>query len=669
MTLSPVSSGSPISSGADFTINGRFLTQKVTGVQRYALNVVAALDRLLSQQGATGRIVAPQGTADPGHAALPMTAGGALSGHLWEQITLPARSEGRLLNLCNTAPAVKTDQIVCIHDANIFTAPQSYGRGFRAVYGLLQPLLTRRAARITTVSHFSARQIARYLPIRASDIAVLPNGHEHALRWNAERAEKAPALLTGRLYVLAIGSQARHKNLALLADLAPQLDAAGIDVVIAGGGGDIFAAATLAAAPNLHLTGPVSDDDLAFLMDHALCLAFPSWTEGFGLPIVEAMARGCPVISSDRASMPDICGDAARLAAPDDPQAWLRHILELKGSNTLRTELTGRGREQVRRFSWTETAAGYLDLLRDPAHLPEAAPTVPPAGKVAVVIATRGRPEVVSATVRHLAANQTLKPERIVISCTDPTDAGDLAELPGVEVLTGPPGLPAQRNTALAALPPDTDMVAFFDDDFVADRDWLAVALRSFRDDPALVGFTGRVLADGIGGPGISFGDACRMAAAPPPPCDWSWIAPYSPYGCNMAFRFPAIGALRFDEKLVLYGWLEDRDFAAALARQSNGRLAKSADARGVHMGTKGGRVSGRRFGYSQIVNPLYMIRKGTMTPGQAMGQIFRNLSKNLVLSARPEPWVDRRGRLRGNLLGISDMMKGRIAPERATEL
>ncbi|MFT3691030.1 glycosyltransferase [Paenirhodobacter sp.] len=650
----------------DFTINGRFLGQPQTGVQRYARNVLAALDGLLT--GDAAGILAPPGSPDPGLAALPLRRVGPLSGHAWEQTVLPAHCGGRLLSLCNTGPALKADQIVCIHDANVFTAPHSYGRGFRHAYRLLQPLLARRAARIVTVSPFSARQIARVLPVRSADVAVLPNGHEHALAWDPARADRARGLLSGRPFVLAIGSRARHKNLALLSGLAPELDAMGLDVVVAGGGAGIFAPAALAAAPNLRVSdGPLSDDDLALLLDHALCLAFPSWTEGFGLPIVEAMARGCPVISSDRASMPEICGPAAALAAPDDPGAWLRHIAALAGSPGLRDDLAGRGRDRVGLFRWAETAAGYRALLEEPARRLRAPPAPPPRGKVAVVIATRGRPEVVSATVRHLHATQSLRPETILVSCADPADAGDLARLPGVRVLCGPAGLPAQRNTALAALPPETEMVAFFDDDFVADADWLAVALRSFRDDPGLVGLTGRVLADGIKGPGIGFDEARRIVAAAGP-CDWDWIEPYSPYGCNMAFRCAAIGPLRFDERLVLYGWLEDRDFAAALARRG-GRLAKCAGATGVHMGVKGGRVSGLRFGYSQIVNPLYMLRKDTMTASQVCGQVFRNVASNVVLSLRPEPFVDRKGRLRGNILGIADVLRGRLAPERAAQL
>jgi hypothetical protein len=158
-----------------------------------------------------------------------------------------------------------------------------------------------------------------------------------------------------------------------------------------------------------------------------------------------------------------------------------------------------------------------------------------------------------------------------------------------------------------------------------------------------------------------------RLVAAPPA-SDWSWIEPYSPYGCNMAFRLASIGDLRFDERLVLYGWLEDRDFAAGLARRG-GRLVKSADAIGVHMGVKGGRMAGERFGYSQIVNPLYMLRKGTMTLGQVADHLFRNMSANLGRSLRPEPFIDRRGRLWGNLLGIADVLRGRMQPERAAAL
>ncbi|KKX24480.1 glycosyltransferase [Rhizobium sp. LC145] len=656
----------------NWAINGRFLTQSTTGVQRYAANVVKAIDRALTHD--TGLpIIAPAEASNPTLARIPVIQRGPLQGHAWEQITLPAKWRGPLLNLCNTAPALKADQIVCIHDANIFAAPQSYSRAFRTYYAHLQPILARRSRRIATVSHASARQLARYLPIRLDDITILPNGHEHVLDWNPALATLAPDVVDaiharGRQYVLALGSRAQHKNLELLIRAAKALDGLGIDVVIAGGGAGIFNADLLEQRSNVHLPGRVSDDDLAHLLQNALCLAFPSFTEGFGLPIIEAMALGCPVVASNCASMPEVCGPAALMASPVEIDQWIAHIKALKQSPTLGGELREQGLEQVRNFSWSHTAAGYLELLEQPARqlsskMPKRLATL----RTAVVIATRGRPDVVTATVRHLLDTQTLKPHTVIVSCVDIADAGSLASDSRVKVVTGKPGLTAQRNKALASLPPATDIVVFFDDDFVPHPAWLCAAAAAFADEVRLVGFTGRVIADGIKGPGIQFHDAVRLIDGAPA-TDSTWHHPYSPYGCNMAFRVSAIGEARFDERLVLYGWLEDRDFAAALAKQG-GLFVRSQEAIGVHMGAKVGRVSGERLGYSQIVNPLYMLRKGTMTRRQVADQVLRNTASNLGRLLWPEPFIDRRGRLKGNFIGIADVLRGHLEPERAALL
>jgi glycosyltransferase involved in cell wall biosynthesis len=287
---------------------------------------------------------------------------------------------------------------------------------------------------------------------------------------------------------------------------------------------------------------------------------------------------------------------------------------------------------------------------------------------VAVVVATLGRPDTVTKTLDYLLKTQTLKPATVIVSCPLATDAGDSANLPIVTVVTGPPGLATQRNTALARLPRGTDIVVFFDDDFIADAGWLAAAARAFRDEPDVVCFTGWVDADGIKGPGLSFDDAVRIVETTNPSPSRSRTEPFSPYGCNMAFRVSAIGDLKFDERLVLYGWLEDRDFGAALAKRG-GRLIKCPTARGVHMGVKGGRVAGDKLGYSQVINPIYMLRKGTMTIGQVTGQIFRNLSSNVYGAIKPESFIDRRGRLRGNMRGFADVIRGRLEPERASTI
>lgn len=656
----------------NWAINGRFLTQPTTGVQRYAANVVKAMDQALDK-GTRLPVVAPAAASDLSLSKIQLERCGPLKGHGWEQVTLPLRWREPLLNLCNTAPAAKKDQIICIHDANVFAAPESYSPAFRACYTKLQPLLVRRSLRVATVSHTSARQLARYLPISLDNIAVLPNGHEHVFEWNPARAELAPDIVSeiraaGRQYVLALGSRARHKNLELLIKAAEALDNLQIDIVIAGGGAGIFSADLLGQRSNVRMMGRVSDDDLAHLLQNALCLAFPSLTEGFGLPILEAMASGCPVVASNCASMPEVCGRAALLASPHEVDQWIAHVRALRQSGTLVGELRELGYERVRDFSWSRTAAGYLELLQQPDRRSSRSASRPSISlQTAVVIATRGRADLVEATVRHLLDTQTHPPRTVIVSCVDKSDAGGLALDPRVKVVTGKPGLASQRNRGLDSLPSGTEVVVFFDDDFVPHRNWLRAAAEAFIDEVRLVGFTGHVFADGIKGPGIRFDEAVSLAEGAPTTAS-RWIAPYSPYGCNMAFRVSAIGEARFDERLVLYGWLEDRDFAAELAK-GGGLFVKSAEAVGVHMGTKIGRVSGERLGYSQIVNPLYMLRKGTMTLRQVTGQICRNTASNVGRLFWPEPFIDRRGRLRGNLVGIADVARGRLEPERAALL
>ncbi|WP_267361641.1 MULTISPECIES: glycosyltransferase family 1 protein [unclassified Methylobacterium] len=356
---------------SEFAMNGRFLTQNLTGVQRYALNVARHLNEVLDTLNESAPILAPGGATNPLLPRMPLVEFGPIGGHAWEQFILPAQWRGKLLNLCNTAPAAKTKQVICIHDANVFIKPESYSVYFRLYYRFLQNSIVRKSSHITSVSADSARQIAKYLPIPASKIIVLPNGHEHALEWKPQLAQSAPAIVNGRRsgagrpFILVLGSRAPHKNMQLIMDIAPRLGEDGIDVIVAGGSSKIYSNDALTGGDNVVFIGRIDDNDLAYLMGRALCLVFPSWTEGFGLPIVEAMALGCPVISSNRASMPEVCGDAALMAAPDDPAAWVKHIETLRRSQQLRAELIAAGHHRVNRFSWKTTAEAYADLIRE----------------------------------------------------------------------------------------------------------------------------------------------------------------------------------------------------------------------------------------------------------------------------------------------------------------
>jgi GT2 family glycosyltransferase len=288
--------------------------------------------------------------------------------------------------------------------------------------------------------------------------------------------------------------------------------------------------------------------------------------------------------------------------------------------------------------------------------------------KICLIFATRGRAELLKHVVAF-ADTQTVKPDLIIVSCVSDEDVANLERRPGMLVVKGRPGLTVQRNHALNHVPDDIDVVIFLDDDFLMHREWIAQILKTLESDPSIACITGTVIADGIHGPGFSFEEAqTLLARAGDIPGRLTAVSTGGPYGCNMAFRTRSIAGLRFDERLVLYGWQEDRDFGGQIWNRG-GRVVRVNTALGVHLGTKGGRVSGRRLGYSQVINPLYLVSKKTMPLRDALDHVLRNVASNTVRSLAPEPWVDRRGRLSGNLIGVWDFVRGRLTPERAANL
>jgi GT2 family glycosyltransferase len=285
---------------------------------------------------------------------------------------------------------------------------------------------------------------------------------------------------------------------------------------------------------------------------------------------------------------------------------------------------------------------------------------------LAIGIATAGRREVLSATL-DIIARQTRQSDRIVICPADSEDVdpASLKSFPNSEIVSGARGLCSQRNAILQALP-DAEIVVFFDDDFLPAPDYLAEVERLFQHMPDVVAATGKVLADGIGGPGYSRAEGLKfLQSAFPPPLGAEIVDTHNAYGCNMVLRLDPVRQhqLRFDENLPAYGWLEDVDFCRRLAPY--GRIVHSPYLQGVHLGTKRGRTSGVRFGYSQIANPIYMARKGSLAWRRALRQIGRNLAANIAHAPKPEAWIDRRGRIKGNYLAFRDLIVGKLAPQR----
>lgn len=286
--------------------------------------------------------------------------------------------------------------------------------------------------------------------------------------------------------------------------------------------------------------------------------------------------------------------------------------------------------------------------------------------RLAIGIATVGRPTLLSAVIQELS-QQTRRPDRLVLCAPTAEDvAGIRADQ--MEVIIGPRGLTRQRNAILDRLD-DCDILQFFDDDFIPAPTYLAEIERGFAAWPDVVMATGTVIADGIIGPGFDIAEARHLLAARSINSHDRLEPVENGYGCNMAVRLAAVTALqcRFDERLPLYGWLEDVDFSRQLARK--GRIVRLTAACGVHLGIKQGRQSGVRLGYSQIANPVYLLRKGTYAWPRALRQMSRNLAMNLMRSAKPEPYIDRAGRVAGNLRAMRDLLTGRLDPQRILEL
>ncbi len=289
---------------------------------------------------------------------------------------------------------------------------------------------------------------------------------------------------------------------------------------------------------------------------------------------------------------------------------------------------------------------------------------------LAVCIATTGRPSVLTETLRDVAA-QTRRPDRVLVCPAKPGDVDHdgLATLPfPVEIVTGGAGLAAQRNTLLRAV--DTaDVLLFIDDDFLLASSYVANLLALLEAEPRCVVATGHVLADGAQGPGYSVTEGRAILAAAGPL--GTRVTPiFNAYGCNMAIRWAALRGhgCWFDEQLPLYAWAEDVDFSRQAA--AHGSVLKADALTGVHLAAKHGRVSGVRFGYSQIANQVYLAQKGTITVAGGLRKAAENMLANMVGAVRnDELYIDRRGRLVGNLRGIADTLTGRVSPQRILDL
>jgi GT2 family glycosyltransferase len=292
--------------------------------------------------------------------------------------------------------------------------------------------------------------------------------------------------------------------------------------------------------------------------------------------------------------------------------------------------------------------------------------------RIAIGIATTGRREQMHATLAQIALQQ-LQPERVYVCPAHDDDFDETAARTvcrNLTVVRAPKGSCSQRNGIIRAAT-DIDVMVFMDDDFYPAADYLLEVKRLFESSSDLMVASNHPEVDGAAGPGISHAVALQILAAMRPltASESRSYRTFGAYGCNMAVRLEPVRAhgIWFDERMPLYGWLEDLDFSRRVAL--HGRLIEAPTLRGVHLAIKSGRTQGIRLGYSQVANPIYLVRKGTMTSAYACRQVARNVAKNIARSIWPESWVDRRGRLLGNLIGFRDWALRRLDPANIVNL
>lgn len=353
-------------------LNGRFLTQGLTSVQRFASELTEAMDPLAgAARWPATRVLMPRGAAGTGSTFghLEATSVGRISGHGWEQFEFPWHARGQfLLSLGNSAPMLAgRQQAVVIHDADVFDTSESYSPKYRAWYRTLHGTRARTGATLIAVSEFSRGRIASRLGIEPR-LSVIPEGGEHILRVPAD-PDTLSRLGQAARYALAVGTRAAHKNLDALGDAAALLAGRGLTLAAVGAANPlVFRPMAETRGPGAVALGRVSDAQLRALYEGALCLVFPSRYEGFGLPPLEAMACGCPVVATRVGAVPEICGDAALYFDASDPSSLtqaLRRLLEEPG---LAAQMRRGGLARAAKYSWRGAAEVLLRTIETAAE-------------------------------------------------------------------------------------------------------------------------------------------------------------------------------------------------------------------------------------------------------------------------------------------------------------
>uniref|UniRef100_A0A7V5XFI1 Glycosyltransferase family 1 protein n=1 Tax=Thermodesulfobacterium geofontis TaxID=1295609 RepID=A0A7V5XFI1_9BACT len=346
-------------------INSKFLVQNITGVQRFAFNVAIKLAKLKNDNLL---FFMPNKKFNYFYENLfkeniPIIKG-YTRGIIWEQIELPffaKRKKAIILNLGNSGPIFYNKNVTIIHDLLWLKYPEAYSKLFTKWYSFMIPRLIKNSLKVITVSQTSKRDIVDHFKIAEDKIAVIYPG--------VDRSVFKPLNLERENFILWVGSLKFYKNVHGLIEafkILKQNYKIPYKLTIAGYGvGELRGKIDEKIRDDVDFVDKVKDEILLKLYNRALVFVFPSFYEGFGLPPLEAMACGCPVVVSDTGGLPEVCGDAGIYCNPQDPYDIARAIYEVISSKELRGSLIKKGLERANLFSWEKTAREILNIVKE----------------------------------------------------------------------------------------------------------------------------------------------------------------------------------------------------------------------------------------------------------------------------------------------------------------
>ena len=338
----------PRAVAAQVVIDARAAARReIGGVERVAHAMVRELPRV-----SPGRYRVAQPPRALAHRA----------GHAWEQAVLPLAARDAELIYCpaQLAPVASRRAVVVMHDAAPLRHPEWYSRAYVAWQRAVLPRIARRARALVSVSAFSKAELVEALGVDPGRITVIPNGVDERF---TPQADPAPARAAHGLdgpYALAVGTRIARKNLGALEAASRALESAGIELVAAGSGRGYMREE---GAPPARALGYVAEEHLPGLYAGASVLVMPSVYEGFGLPCIEAMASGTPVVAADRGALPETCGGAALLVDPGDETALAEAVLTAATEDATRTRLVAAGRDRAAALTWRSAAEQTDELI------------------------------------------------------------------------------------------------------------------------------------------------------------------------------------------------------------------------------------------------------------------------------------------------------------------